>query len=131
MQTKNATMDSKLTLKYALIVLLSQVLCLAIGVDSRKGFFTNLDADAVKEDSIKSVLLKTLSVPSELSCSQKCFADDQCAYKLFYPTSNKCELYKSVSPAIGSIKAVKSKKVQVREDLSRYIINSWFPCDCW
>ncbi len=116
------TLSKKSVQKYALIILLSQILGLAFGIESRKGFFTSLDADDVKEDSIKSVLLKTLSVPSELSCSQKCFADDQCAYKSFYPTSSKCKLYKSVSPANVRKDAMTSKKVTVRNIHLHYSI---------
>ena len=103
---------------HVFIILFSQILGLAFGIESRKGFFTRLDADDVKEDSIKSVLLRTLSVPSELSCSQKCFANDQCAYKLFYLASNKCELYKSLSLASVKREAIASKKIVVRSGFS-------------
>ena len=96
------------------IVLLIKLLCSKdISADVRKGFFVNLDAESTHQLSSKSVLLKTVTAPSDLSCSHKCLANDQCTYKAFDPATKQCGLYQNISQVKVNESAIVSKKVDV------------------
>ena len=92
------------------------MLALAFGDASRRGFFISLDDDTSNTSSSETVVLNTMSLPSDLACSQKCFANEQCAYKSFDRTTKKCHLYKSVSLVGANKVAAISKKVTVGFD---------------
>ena len=82
---------------FILVISLSQISdYLVCGLGSRKGFFLdNVDPEQV--GSSKTVLLKTVHVPSELACAQKCFGNELCSYKSFDFLSGKCQLFKEIS----------------------------------
>ena len=87
---------------------------------SRKGFFLD-DVDPAKLASSKTISLKTVFVPSELACSQKCFGNELCSYKAFDPVNGKCELLREVS----SEDVKKKKKVSKKVNVSLLIVFSY------
>ena len=100
------------------IVLLIKLLCSKdISADVRKGFFVNLDAESTDQLSSKSLLLKTVTAPSDLSCSHKCFANDKCSYKAFDPATKQCALYAKISQVEVNKMVTVGKKVTVRKKL--------------
>ena len=49
-----------------------------------------------KEDTMK-VLVTSFQSRSQLACSHKCLAEEQCNYRIFNIDTKKCELLQSVS----------------------------------
>ena len=79
-------------ISFLLTSILSSVTC----IQSRKGFFID-DIDPSTLQSSKTSKLTTIDVPSDLACSQKCFANELCSYKSYDSNSGKCQLYKQIS----------------------------------
>ena len=79
-------------ISFLLTSIFSSVSCM----QSKKGFFIG-DIDTSTLQSSKTSKLATIDVPSDLACSQKCFANELCSYKSYDSTSGKCQLYKQIS----------------------------------
>jgi len=79
-------------ISFLLTSILSSVSCM----QSRKGFFID-DIDPSTLQFSKTIKLATIDVPSDLACSQKCFANELCSYKSYDSNSGKCQLYKQIS----------------------------------
>ena len=99
--------------QFICVSLLANMLASVLGMTSRQGFFTSLDGDFSEVSSSKTVVLRTMDAPSDLACSQKCFADNKCAFKSFDTITKTCELYQSISVARIRQRVQISKKVTV------------------
>eukprot|EP00795_Rhopilema_esculentum_P013222 gene13222-4040_t len=83
-----------------------------VGIDSRAGSFTDVSLDTQSKFGVVNKILKKISLPSDLACSQKCFADEKCIFKKFSDETKLCTLYQSLSNtdlAIDEIKKIKYK----------------------
>ena len=103
---------------FLLIVMSNSVSCL----QSRKGFFID-DIDQSTLQTPKTIELATIDVPSDLACSQKCYANELCSYKSYDSNSGKCLLYKERSSEDGKQLMRIAMKVNVR--LSSNIFIKW------
>ena len=106
--------------RFILVISLTQIFNYFVsGLDSRKGFFIDV-VDPKQVGSSKTVLLKTVHVPSDLACAQKCFGNELCSYKSFDFLSGKCHLFKEIS----SNDVVMQKKVlqKVIVSLNKYFL---------
>ena len=81
---------------FLLFLLLTGISKSSSVLHSRKGFFID-DIDPAKVALSETISLKTVYVPSELACSQKCFGNELCSYKSFDSLNGKCELYREIS----------------------------------
>ena len=102
-------------MSFLLIAMPKSVSCL----QSRKGFF-NDDIDPSTLQSSKTIELATIDVPSDLACSQKCFANELCSYKSYDANSGKCQLYKQISS--DDVKHRKRIAMKVNVSLSSTIL---------
>ena len=98
-------------MSFLLIAIPNSVSCL----QSRKGFFID-DIDPSILQSSKTIELATIDVPSDLACSQKCFANELCSYKSYDSNSSKCQLYKEISS--DDVKQQKRLAMKVNVSLS-------------
>ena len=96
-------------MSFLLIAIPNSVACL----QSRKGFFIDNDIDPSTLQSSKTIELATIDVPSDLACSQKCFANELCSYKSYDSNSRKCQLYKEISSEDGKQLKRIARKVNV------------------
>ena len=103
---------------FLLIATPNSVSCL----QSRKGFFIN-NIDPSTLQSSKTIELATVDVPSNLACSQKCFANELCSYKSYDSNSRKCQLYKEISSEDG--KQLKRIARKVNVSLSSNVFIKW------
>ena len=101
--------------KGCIILATLAILCLncvlSSSEDTRKGFFID-DGDNSDEAGSRSELLKAIKTPSELACSQKCFANDQCRFKSFDMDTGRCELYSEAFAVAQKKKML--KRINVR-----------------
>lgn len=85
--------------------------------ESRKGYFSEVDTQKVLAPS--TMELESLQVPSDLACSQRCFANEFCSYKFFHSTSGTCSLYQRIS----STDAIKLKEISKKVNVSCYLFH--------
>ena len=112
-------MKSKVFLAF---LLLTSILTSASCLLSRKGFFID-DIDPSTLQSSRTIELATIDVPSDLACSQKCFANKLCSYKSYDSNSGKCQLYKEISS--DDVKQQKRLTMKVNVSLSSNVFITW------
>ena len=118
-EMKSKVLQLHIAFRFLLLTsIFSSVFCL----QSRKGFFIN-NIDPSPLQSSKTIELATIYVPSDLACSQKCFANELCSYKSYDSNSGKCQLYKEISSEDG--KQPKGIAMKVNVSLSSNIFSKW------
>ncbi len=62
------------------------------------------------EASASRIFLKSFSLPSELSCSQKCLHNEQCNFKKYNHDTKQCELLRQINKNDFKGNAIVTKK---------------------
>ena len=116
----NMEMTSKVLQLHVVFIslLLTSILISVSCIQSRKGFFID-DIDLSTLQFSKTIKLATIDAPSDLACSQKCFANEFCSYKSYDSNSGKCQLYKQISS--DDVKQLKRIAMKVNVSLSSKI----------